>query len=61
MEAVGTLSGGIAHDFNNILAAIIGFTEMVLDDVPDNKDVHHKMEQVLRAGFTRLNTHYRWK
>ena len=29
MEALGTLTGGIAHDFNNILAAIIGFTELV--------------------------------
>ena len=29
MEALGTLSGGIAHDFNNILAAIIGFTELM--------------------------------
>ena len=33
MEALGTLSGGIAHDFNNILAAIIGFTELVADHV----------------------------
>ncbi len=51
MEAVGTLAGGIAHDFNNILAAIIGFTEMVIDDVSDNAPVQHKMEQVLKAGF----------
>ena len=29
MEAVGTLAGGIAHDFNNILAAIMGYTELV--------------------------------
>ena len=29
MEALGTLTGGVAHDFNNILAAIIGFTELV--------------------------------
>lgn len=29
MEAIGTLSGGIAHDFNNILAAILGYSEMV--------------------------------
>ena len=36
MEAIGTLAGGIAHDFNNILAAIIGFTEMVIEDVSDN-------------------------
>ncbi len=33
MEAIGTLAGGIAHDFNNILAAILGFTEMAMDDV----------------------------
>ena len=34
MEAIGTLAGGIAHDFNNILAAIIGFAEMVEEDLP---------------------------
>jgi signal transduction histidine kinase/ActR/RegA family two-component response regulator len=51
MEAIGTLAGGIAHDFNNVLAAIIGFTEMVLDDVSDNARVRQKMERVLNAGF----------
>ena len=51
MEAIGTLAGGIAHDFNNILAAIIGFTEMVIDDVADKTDVQQKMEQVLKAGL----------
>ena len=33
LEALGTLAGGIAHDFNNILAGLIGFTEMVLEDI----------------------------
>ena len=42
MEAIGTLAGGIAHDFNNILAAILGFTEMAVDDVPDRPDVRKK-------------------
>jgi signal transduction histidine kinase len=51
MEAIGTLAGGVAQDFNNMLAAIIGFTEMALDDVADNPDVQHKMEQVLKAGL----------
>ncbi len=32
MEAVGKLTGGIAHDFNNMLAAIIGYLELVEDD-----------------------------
>ncbi len=33
MEAIGTLAGGIAHDFNNILSAVMGFTEMALEDL----------------------------
>ena len=55
LEAIGTLAGGIAHDFNNILAAIIGFTEMVLDDVSENAAVRHKMERVLEASLRGRN------
>lgn len=33
MESIGTLASGIAHDFNNVLAAIIGNTQMVIEDV----------------------------
>ena len=35
MEALGTMAGGIAHDFNNILMAIIGFTQLVMDDIKE--------------------------
>jgi len=51
MEAVGTLAGGIAHDFNNILSAVIGFTEMAMEDAPPHTDLSHNMEQVLQAGL----------
>lgn len=34
LEAIGTLAGGIAHDFNNIFAAIMGFTELSIEDIP---------------------------
>lgn len=50
MEAIGTLAGGIAHDFNNILAAIIGYTEMVSDDVPENSITMKNLQQVLQGA-----------
>ena len=51
MEAIGTLAGGIAHDFNNILAAIIGFTEMAADDVPDRPLVERNLKNVLKSAI----------
>jgi signal transduction histidine kinase/ActR/RegA family two-component response regulator len=50
MEAIGTLAGGIAHDFNNILSPIIGYSEMIIDDVKENSPIKHKIEQVLMAA-----------
>ncbi|MBI9084414.1 MAG: response regulator [Desulfobacterales bacterium] len=50
MEAVGTLAGGIAHDFNNILAAVIGFTELAMDEAVGNTALENNLEEVLRAG-----------
>lgn len=50
MEAIGTLAGGIAHDFNNILAAILGYADMAMDDIPTNSPVKYQIEQILKAG-----------
>jgi PAS domain S-box-containing protein len=50
MEAVGTLAGGIAHDFNNILAAILGYGELVMDDLDTNHPARDNLLQVLKAG-----------
>jgi len=50
LEAIGTLAGGIAHDFNNILIGIIGFTEMVQDEVTPYSTAHHRLGLVLKGA-----------
>jgi PAS domain S-box-containing protein len=50
MEAIGTLAGGIAHDFNNILAAIIGYSELVLSDLDEDSQSRSDMGNVLNAA-----------
>ncbi|MEG3638934.1 ATP-binding protein [Magnetococcus sp. PR-3] len=50
MEAVGTLAGGIAHDFNNILSAILGFTELTFNQVPEESRAYRNLKQVYDAG-----------
>lgn len=50
MQAIGTLAGGIAHDFNNILAAVLGYTELALYDVPHGSRAQRHLEEVLGAG-----------
>ena len=51
MEALGTLTGGIAHDFNNILAAILGFAEMSLDDVDRGSMLERNLKNILKSSF----------
>ncbi len=50
MESLGTLAGGIAHDFNNILFPIVGYTEMVLEDLEHDNVARKNLEEVFKAG-----------
>ena len=50
MEAIGRLAGGIAHDFNNVLTAVVGFSELVLERVGDDRDLRSDVEEIRRAG-----------
>ena len=50
MEAVGTLAGGIAHDFNNILAIIIPYCSMVIEDIHSRPDLQEHLRVVLKAA-----------
>lgn len=50
MQAIGTLAGGIAHDFNNILTAILGYAEILRDDLGQQPDALEKLAEILKAG-----------
>ncbi len=50
MEAIGRLAGGIAHDFNNVLAAILGYADLALYDLPPDSPAAANVQQVLKAG-----------
>jgi PAS domain S-box-containing protein len=51
MGATGTLVGGITHDFNNILSAIIGFSEMSLEDIDEGHPAKNYAAQILKAAI----------
>ncbi|MEA2077659.1 MAG: response regulator [Candidatus Marinimicrobia bacterium] len=38
LKAMGQLTGGIAHDFNNMLATILGFAELLSEDLQDDEE-----------------------
>ncbi|HNW99887.1 MAG TPA: PAS domain S-box protein [Candidatus Cloacimonadota bacterium] len=50
LESLGTFASGIAHDFNNILSAIIGYTELALDDTPENTLASSNLNEVLHSA-----------
>jgi hypothetical protein len=50
MEAVGQLAGGIAHDFNNLLTAILGYSELLLQQVQHDPALSQDVEEIRKAG-----------
>ncbi|MCP4672535.1 MAG: PAS domain S-box protein, partial [Desulfobacula sp.] len=51
MESIGTLAGGIAHDFNNILFPVMGHTEMLLNDFPEESYAHKKLKKIYSGAL----------
>lgn len=57
MEAIGQLTGGIAHDFNNILASVLGYTALALEETQahnrtesDGSELKSYLLQIKKAG-----------
>ena len=50
MDAVGRLAGGVAHDFNNLLTIITSYSELALDDIPEDSRLASRIQEVLLAA-----------
>jgi PAS domain S-box-containing protein len=50
MEAVGRLAAGVAHDFNNLLTAILGTTDLMLEDLPADDADREGLLDIRRAA-----------
>jgi signal transduction histidine kinase/CheY-like chemotaxis protein len=55
LESVGRLAGGIAHDFNNVLTAIVGFAQIMLQELPP-KDPQRANAETIQDAANRATT-----
>ncbi|MBN1884779.1 MAG: PAS domain S-box protein [Candidatus Krumholzibacteriota bacterium] len=50
MEAIGRLAGGVAHDFNNLLTAILGYGDMVAEQLGPGDPNREDIDEIRRAA-----------
>ena len=46
LESLGILAGGIAHDFNNILMAVLGHSELALDELSPSSPARRNIKEI---------------
>jgi len=50
MEALGTLAGGVAHDLNNIMGIVVGYSELLLEEIDETNRGRSHAVNIMKAG-----------
>ncbi len=50
MQALGTLAGGVAHDLNNVLGVLVGYSELLMQNVPQDSPFQRHAMQIFKGG-----------
>ena len=50
LQSIGTLAGGVAHEFNNVLLPMMLYTDLALEDLPDDSPVRSNLERVMKLA-----------
>jgi len=50
MDALGKLTGGVAHDYNNMLGIILGYSELLKEQLKDQPNLEMYIDQIHHAG-----------
>jgi signal transduction histidine kinase len=51
LEMMGRFAGGLAHDFNNMLATVMGYVEMVMDETEKDSHIYQYLEKAKTSGM----------
>ena len=50
MESLGLLAGGVAHDLNNVLGIVVGYAEMLIDEMDKSNPMRDDLKKILDGG-----------
>lgn len=51
MESLGTLAGGVAHDLNNVLGVLVGYSELIREELPINSALRRYADNLLQSSM----------
>jgi signal transduction histidine kinase len=54
LEAIGVLTRSATHDLNNHMAAILTFTELVLETLPEGHAAREDLEEIRQSSLSAI-------